>query len=208
MNVKKSLQNRIRGWLPQEQVSKIPFHAQIVPINLSLSFKVRRWLRGFSAFITALWCQRSLRFKMQAVFFGAFAFLSVFMFFLGANNLVGSSWNDFGWFMLLVGYGALQAVIYRYSERREPRKNQPIKNMNPSLRFGSTILCVLGVAIFGYSIYLTDFVYNTFENSSTIPFYLLLLGLLVYMLGLGIFALGRKGSKYSLLQTIHSINFV
>jgi len=198
MNVKKSLENRLRGWLPQEPVLKAPLKAQISPVNRGLSFKARRWLHGFSAFMISLWRHSSLRFKMKTALFGVLVLSEFFMFFLVTRNLIGFYSYNFAVFMLLLGYGALQWGISRYLERKEPHKNQPIENMNP-LRLGGTIIGVAAVPVLVYSTYLMDFVYP--KNPSAFPFYLTLVGVFMFLIGWGLFAVGRKRSKYS-----HSLN--
>jgi hypothetical protein len=196
MNVKKTLQNRIRGWFPKEPVLKAPLKTQIGPVNRSRSFKARRWLHGTSAFIRALWCQRSLRTKIGAVLLGVVIFLNFFLYFLITNNLVSRYLYNFGLTILPISYFALQWVVSLYFRRKEPFKNLPSENMNPTLRLGGTIICVIAVAVMAYSTYMIDFVYsNTHENPSTIPFYLGLVGLFVFLLGWGLFMLGRKRTK-------------
>jgi hypothetical protein len=142
---------------------------------------------------------------MQAVLFGVFVFFNFSFYFLVTSKLINFYWYDFGLLMLPISYFTLQWVISLYFKRKEPYQNHPSENMNPNLRLGGTIICVIAIAVLVYSTYLTDFVYSTSENPSTFPFYLGLVGIFVFLLGWGIFMLGRKRSKYSFSQTIHTI---
>ena len=196
MKVKKSLENRIRGWFPQEPVLKTSLKSQIAPANRNRSFKVRRWLHGTSAFITSLlWRQRSKRSKISAILFGFFVFFDFFLYFLVAADSVNFVWFNLGWLMLMGSYLTLQWLISFYFERKEPYKNHP--NISPNLRLGGIIIGVIAGALLLYSTYLISFVYSTPETASTIPFYLGLVGSLVFLLGWGLYMLWCKRNKLS-----------
>ncbi len=195
MKTKKELRE-IRGWFPQEPVLKAPLKAQIAPVNISTSFKVRKWLHGFSAFITSLlWRQRSKRFKIEAVLYGVFIFLNFLIYFLVTSNIVSFYLFDFGLVILLFSYLALWWGISYFFKRKQPYKNHPTENMNPYLRLGGTVTCVIAIAVLVYSTYLLDFVYTAPENPSTTPFYLGLVGIFGLILGWGLLYLSRNRSK-------------
>ena len=192
--VTKSLRNRVRGWFPQEPTLKTPVKTQLAPVNNNLSFKVRRWLHGTSAFITALlWRQRSRRFKMQSMLYGFFIFSSLLLLVLFTNKMVSYYWVNFGQLLLFLGFFSLSWVIDLYLKKRETQ-NQPRQNFTKA---GGTIVCLAGVGVLIYSTYLLDFVYpnSTPEGASTLPFYLGLVGLFMLLLGWGLSVLGRKPTK-------------
>ncbi len=196
MKTKRSLENRIRGWFPQEPVFKAPLKFQkMASVNRNRSFKVRTWLHGFSAFITSLWNQRSLKFKMGTLLFGFFVFIEFFLYFLVLNNLVNQYWFNLGGVTLLVSYLTLNWVISHYLKRKEPYKNHP--NISPNLKLGGIIIGVIAGAVLVYSTYLTSFVYSTPETASTTPFYLGLVCSLVFLLGWGLYLLWRKRNRLS-----------
>jgi hypothetical protein len=200
MNVKKSLENRVRGWFPQEPVLKVPLKAQMAPVNRSQSFKIKRWLHGTSAFITSLlWRQRSKRFKIGAILFGSFVLINFFLVFLVTNNSVNFFWFNFAWLTLMLSYNTLQLLISYYFKRKEPYKNHPI--ISPNLRLGSIIIGVIGGAILVCSYLLILFVISTPTNFSTFPFYLGIVALLMFLLGLGLDMEWRKRNKIEPFQT-------
>ncbi len=206
MNVKKSLEHRIKGWLPKEPVLKTPLKAKIVPVNRSLSFRVRRWLYGSSAFLKALlWCQRSRKFKTLAVAMGVFV-LSEFLFLLVASNLLNSYWFEIGSLTLLWGYLGLQLGLIRYFEGKEPRKNQPVESMKPNQKLWSTIIIVIGAAMMistlvlgfydDYLLYNSPFIVLPFYLG-VFPYYLGLFGLFMILLGWWLSREWRKRNKLS-----------
>ncbi len=196
MTIKKSLESRIRGWFPQEPVLKAPLKVQIAPVNRNLSFKMRRWLHGISAFITSLlWRQRNKRFKIGAILLGFFVFFDFFMYFLVATNSVNFVWFNLGLLIINGSYLTLQWLVSFYFDRKEPYKNHP--NINPNLRLAGIIIGVTAGALLLYSTYLISFVYSTPETASTTPFYLGLVGSLVFLLGWGLYMLWRKRNKLS-----------
>jgi hypothetical protein len=196
MTTKKSLESRIRGWFPQEPVLKMPHKAQIAPVNRNLNFKMRRWLHGTLAFITSLlWRQRSKRFKIGAILLGFFVFFDFFMYFLVETNSVNFVWFNLGLLIINGSYLTLQWLVSFYFGRKEPYKNHP--NINPNLRLAGIIICVTAGALLLYSTYLISFVYSTPETASTIPFYLGLVGSLVFLLGWGLYMLWCKINKLS-----------
>lgn len=127
-------------------------------------------------------------------------FVSFFMSFL-VTTLVSFYWIPFGLFILPIIYFTLHWLISLHFKRKEPYKKHPYENLNPNLRLGGTIIGVIAGAILVYSYYLTLFVYSTLENPSTIPFYLDLVGLFVFLLGWGLYMLWRKRNKLSPFKT-------
>jgi hypothetical protein len=95
MTLKKSLENRLRGWLPKEPtVSKNPremrFQSRIKTDNRkqnSPGFKLRRWISGVSAFTLSLWRQMGL---LTQVFTISMIFL-LGGFVLGINSIISSN---------------------------------------------------------------------------------------------------------------------
>lgn len=204
MNVKKkSLENRIRGWLPQEPVLKMPLKAPMAPVNSSLSFRARRWLHGASAFISSLMSQISLKTKLILLAFGLAIFTTWLLYFLTISNFI----SDF--VLLWVGKvvpSALMILIialysYDYFKKRIYRKNYPSENRSPILRFWGTIIGVIGGAIITISYLLTLFEFS-FPELSTIPFYLGLVGLLVGLSGWGLYMEWRKRNKLSPFNSV------
>ncbi len=199
MNVKKSLENRIRGWLPKEPVLNAPFKAQIVPVDRSLSFKVRRWLHGTSAFISSLIGQINLRTKILMLAFGIGIFTIWFLYSLTMNNLIsgfallwGGRLVDYSVFLFVVVY-----YSYDYFKKRASHKNLLSENINPNLRLGGIIIGVIGGAILVCSYLLRLFVDSTPQVPATAPFYLDIAALLMLLFGFGLDMEWRKRNKLS-----------
>lgn len=214
LNLKESVEKIVRGWLPKEaNVPKVPNKKGIqtrmeTDKQNSTSFKTKRWLHGSSAFISALWRQRSRKFKLDAIFFGVF--LIILLLPLVTTDLVNFHLYDFGVWIFLISYFLLRWSVSFYFERKTLRNNHSSEEMSTKLRLGGTIVCVFAFALWVYSRYLLDFVYLAPANPSPLPFYLGLLGILLLSLGWGIFIFGRKRSKNSLnarLQTTPN-NFI
>jgi hypothetical protein len=196
MTIKKSLENRIRGWFPHEPVLKARLKAQIAPVNRNRSFKVRRWLHGASAFISSLMGQISLKTKILVITFGIGIFSTWLLYYLTINDFID------GFVLLWAGRIVPNAFLiliiafysYDYFKNREYRKNYPSENRNPILRLWGTIIAVIGGAILTISYLLTYFEFS-FPELSTIPFYLDLVGGLVFLLGWGLYLEWRKRNK-------------
>lgn len=73
----------------------------------------------------------------------------------------------------------------------------PGESMKPNLRLWGIIICVIAVAIWISSIILDFFRDYLKDNSGTftVPFYLALIGLLVFLLGDMLFLKGKKRNK-------------
>ena len=155
-------------------------------VNRSRSFKVRRWLHGTSAFISSLMGQISLRTKLLVLAFGFGIFSTWLLYYLAINDFIGN------FALLLAGRIVPNAFFiliiasyaYDYFKNRAYRKNYPSKSISPILRQWGTIIGVTGGAIVTVSYFLTLFEYS-FPELSTIPFYLGLVGALVFLLGVG-----------------------
>jgi CDP-diglyceride synthetase len=196
MTVKKSLQNRIRGWFPQEPVFKAPQRTKMASINRNRSFKVRRWLHGASAFTYSLMSQISLKTKLLTLAFGLAIFSTWLLYYLTINDFIGAfvlNWTGrivpSALFILIIA-----SYAYDYFKNRAYRKSHPSENRSPILRLSGTIIGVIGGAIVTISYFLTLFELS-FPELSTIPFYLGLFGSLVFLLGWGLYVLWRKRNK-------------
>jgi hypothetical protein len=193
----------IRGWFPQEPVSKASTKIQLGPINRSQSFKVRRWLHGTSAFISSLMGQLSLKTKILVITLAVGIFLPCLLYNLTINHFI----NGFvlHWAAMIVPNAFLILTIafysYDYFKKRKYRKSHLSENRSPILRLWGTIIGVTGGAIIAISYLLTLFEFS-FPKLSTIPFYLGLLGLLVSLPGWGLYMEWRKRNKLSPFNSI------
>jgi hypothetical protein len=199
MNMKKSLESRIKGWFPQEPVFKAPLKVQkMASFNRNRSFKVRRWLHGASAFISSLMSQISLKTKLLTLAFGFGIFSTWLLYYLTINDFIG------GFGLLWVGRifpSALFILViasyaYDFFKNRAYRKNHPSESISSILRLWGTIIGVIGGAIVTVSYFLTLFEYS-FPELSTIPFYLDLVGGLIFLLGWGLYVKWRQRNKLS-----------
>jgi CDP-diglyceride synthetase len=202
MTVKKSLENRIRGWFPQEPVFKAAQRTKITSVNRDRSFKVRRWLHGASAFISSLMGQISLKTKLLVLAFGFGIFSTWLLYYLTINDFID------GFVLLWAGRVVPSALFILviasyasdYFKNRAYRKNHPSESISPILRLWGTIIGVIGGAIVTVSYFLTLLEYS-FPELSTIPFYLGLVGALVFLLGCGLYIKWRKRNKLEPFQT-------
>jgi hypothetical protein len=124
MNIKKSLDNRIRGWFPQEPALKMTLKARMTTVNRSTSFKVRRWLHGFSAFMHSLIGHISLRTKLNVLAFGIGIFTIELLYFLTIRHLVSGSVNHWGgqiavaiYFLFIIA----DSFYYYFKKKRDPK---------------------------------------------------------------------------------------
>ena len=202
MNAKRSLESRIRGWLPQEP--SVPKRMELQPRirgnqlgQERLGFKVRRWLVGFSAFMGSLWRQMSLRTKgiiltLIVTIFGASA-----LYFLADRHLISNSmilwgsWVFQGGFLLYI----IVDSLYHYFKDRASGKNRLTVNVNPSLRLAGILVCGVAAAVMVSTYFLELYVYSFPSNFPTVPFYLGILAFLLYLLGLGLYMEWRKKNK-------------
>ena len=201
MTLKKSLENRIRGWLPKEPVLKAPLKAQIAPVNRSSSFKVRRWLHGISAFTLSLLGQISLRTKVKLLAFGIGIFTIELLYFLtirnfvsGFVNLWGGRMAEFSFFLLIVG-----DYFYYYFKNKASHKNHLSESINPNLRLWGNIATVIGFLMGFSAIILINF-YDYFLDSNgvfIVPFYLGLGAFFVLLFGFWLSMEWRKRNKLS-----------
>ena len=200
MNFKKSLENRIKGWLPKEpNVPKTP--AKIgFPMKMktdtrkqnSSSFKVRRWFHGVSAVWRSLLRQMSRGTKIWAVTFGVYVITALSLLFLVERNFIsGFEYFFVGTvayyvFMLVIGAG----YLYEYFKKKAATKGSLSQNkigegVYPSLKLGSTIIGVIGVAMIIPAIvldlYTSYLIRSTGKFIAVLPFYL---GTLPFYLGL------------------------
>ncbi len=204
MRLKKSLENNVRGWLPKEPTvsktsTRIDSKTRIENAKRkqdSPIFKTRTWLHGASAFISSLMGQISLKTKILVLVFGLGIFTTLLLYYLTINDFIG----DFVlfWTGKIVPNAFLILIIatysYDYFKKRAYRKNHPGQNISPILRLCGTIIGVIGGAILAISYFLTLIEYS-FTDLSTIPFYLNLVGLLVFLLGWGLYIKWRKVNK-------------
>jgi hypothetical protein len=201
MNVKKSLESRIRGWFPQEPVLKVPLKTKMASVNRNRSFKVRRWLHGTSAFISSLMGQISLKTKLLWLAVGFGIFSTWLLYYLTINDFIGGF--ALHWAGMIVPNAFLILIIalyaYDFFKNRPYRKSHP--SISPILKFWGTIIGLIGGAVLAISYLLTLFEFS-FPELSTIPFYLGLLGLLVSLSGWGLYIEWRKRNKLSPFNSI------
>jgi hypothetical protein len=224
MNVKKSLENRLRGWLPKEPtVSKTPakigFQKRTETDNQkqnSPSFKIRRWLHGVSAVGRSLMRQMSLRTKITAVAFGVYFFTLLSLLFLVERNLI-SVFADFlvgyiayGGFLLVIGVGSLYDYFKKkaFSTGNLPQ-NKVGESVKLNLKLWSTIIIVIGAAMMISTFILGFYNYYLIYNSPFIvlpfylgvfPYYLGLFGLSMVLLGWLLSMERRKRNKLNLFR--------
>jgi hypothetical protein len=204
MTVKKSLENRIRGWFPQEPVLKAPLKTHSATVSRKRSFKVRRWLHGTAAFILSLLRQSKKLVLIIAILIGnslIFPLLNYLS--IETNNFVVFFWAEqiamFGLVLLMI------VVTYQYFFKKKAASSETLKqnkvrqSMKPNLGLWGAIVEMIALTMWFSANYLTTFVYPTPETSSTapsnIPSYLGLVGVLVFLLGWGLFYLGWKQNK-------------
>jgi hypothetical protein len=196
MTVKKNLENRIRGWFPQEPVFKATQRTKMASVDRNRSFKVRRWLHGTSAFTSSLMGQISLRTKLIVLAFGFGIFSTWLLYYLAINDFI-SNFTLFwvgrivlsAFFILII-----TSYAYDYFKNRVYRKNHPSESISPLLRQWGTIIGVTGGVIVTVAYFLTLFELS-FPELSTIPFYLGLVGALVFLLGYGLYLKWRQRNK-------------
>lgn len=201
MNVKKTLESRIRGWFPQEPVLKAPLKAQIAPINRSSSFKVRRWLHGTSAFISSLLGQISLITKILVLAFGIGIFTIGFLYFLTINNLISGFVNL--WVGRIVDVSVLLLVVvyysYDYFKNKLSHKNHLSESINPNLKLWGNIATIIGLLMGLSAIILINF-FDYFLDSNgvlLVPFYFGLGAFFVILFGFWLSMEWRKRNKLS-----------
>ncbi len=159
----------------------------------SLSFRIKRFLYAASAFMKALfWGQRTQRFKVGAALFGGFVFFNFLLLFLVLNKSINYVWSSWGGSLLLVGYFTVQWLFSRYFNKKEPSKSQPY--ISPHLRLAGLVLIAGAGAIFLFSDLSLPFV-NSIGISPTLPFYLVILALVMWLLGEGLEMKWRKRNK-------------
>lgn len=202
MKAKRSLESRIRGWLPQEP--SVPRRMELKPRirrnqqgQNRLGFKVRRWLVGFSAFMGSLCRQRSVRTKGIILAFAAIVLAGFVLYFLADRHLISNSMILWGTWVFQGGFLLYLIVdsLYHYFKDRASGKNRLTVNVSPSLRLAGIFVCGVAAAVMVSTYFLELYVYISPENPSTIPFYLGILALLLYLFGLGLYMEWRKKNK-------------
>jgi amino acid permease len=88
----------------------------------------------------------------------------------------------------------IASYAYDYSKNRAYRKSHSSENISPNLRVWGTIFGVTGGVILTISYFLTLF---AFPKLSITPFYLGIVGMLVFLVGWGIYIKWRKSNKLS-----------
>jgi hypothetical protein len=159
-------------------------------------FKIRRWLHGTSAFLSSLMSQISLRTKLLVLAFGFGIFSSWLLYYFTINDFIGGFVLD--WAARVVPSVLFLFIIasyaYGYSKNRAYRKSHSSENISPNLRVWGTIFGVTGGVILTISYFLTLF---AFPKLSITPFYLGIVGMLVFLVGWGIYIKWRKSNKLS-----------
>jgi hypothetical protein len=204
MKAKKKFENNIRGWLPKEPTISKKSANHIMKIENAKSkqdspiFKTQKWLHGASAFISSLMRQISLKNKLLVLAFGFGIFSTWLLYYLTINYFIG------GFVLLWVGrifpstlnILIIASIVFDYFKNREYRKNHPSQTISPIMRLWGIIIGVTGGAIVMISYFLT-LLNNYFIELSIIPFYLDIVGLLVSLLGYGLYMEWRKRNKLS-----------
>ena len=202
MTLKKSLENRIRGWFPQEpKVSKAPtstrFQTRKVQNRNSLSFKTRRWLRGIKAFTSSLLGQISFRTKIWVLAFGVLLFSDWLLYYLTIKNLIGGF--VLHWAARITSPAVLilfvVITLYDFFKNRTFRKSHPIEVKSPNLKLGSIVVGVASVTILAYLEFSDLFLAS--QNLSGIGFYVLMVDLLLFFIAWGLYLEWRKKNKLS-----------
>ena len=196
MNVKKTLQNRIRGWLPQEpNVPKTPtrtgFPMKMKTDNrkqVSPGFKVRRWLHGVSALLR----QRSLGTKIKILAFGILIFTVLSMLFLVDGNLVSGEWGFFWGRTALYGFILVMIAGYLYDFFKKKEYRNTFKIIKSPLGLLGTAFCAVAVTTWVYGSFLAYYHDWSDLQSFTTPFYLGLVAFFAFVLGLKSFLMASK----------------
>jgi hypothetical protein len=196
------LETRIRVWFPQEPNAqgRVELQQRIRRNQLgqnSLGFKVRRWLVGFSAFMGSLWRQMSARTKGIILALSAIVLAGFVLYFLADRHLISNSMILWGTWIFQGGFLLYIIVdsLYHYFKDRTSGKNRLTVNINPILRLAGILVCGIATAVMVSTYLLELYVYSFPSNFPTLPFYLGILALLLYLVGLGLYMEWRKKNK-------------